>query len=86
MDDDITLRLDRATAEDQYAILYQIGEHVAAGARSSSPTRPGLPAPPTSCVSSSAEYEEPIGSSAREAHRAKIERAAKAAATAKHVP
>jgi hypothetical protein len=32
VDGDITLRLDRATAEDLYATLYEVGEHVAAGA------------------------------------------------------
>ena len=30
--DDITLRLDRATAEDLYATLYEVGEHISAGA------------------------------------------------------
>jgi len=30
--DDITLRLDRSTAEDLYATLYEVGEHIAAGA------------------------------------------------------
>lgn len=32
MQDDITLRLDRTTAEDLYAVLHETGEHVAAGA------------------------------------------------------
>lgn len=32
MTDDITLRLDRATAEDLYVALYESGEHIAAGA------------------------------------------------------
>jgi hypothetical protein len=32
MPDDIVLRLDRATAEDLYAALYEAGEHIAAGA------------------------------------------------------
>ncbi|MFF5081702.1 hypothetical protein ACFY36_32025 [Actinoplanes sp. NPDC000266] len=32
MTDDITLCLDRATAEDLYAMLYEVGEHIAAGA------------------------------------------------------
>jgi hypothetical protein len=32
MPDDITLTLDRATAEDLYVALYQLGEHIAAGA------------------------------------------------------
>ncbi|WP_034218138.1 hypothetical protein [Actinoplanes subtropicus] len=39
MDGDITLRLNRATAEDLYATLYEVGEHIAAGAPISSPTR-----------------------------------------------
>lgn len=30
--EDITLRLDRATAEDLYAALYELGEHLRAGA------------------------------------------------------
>ncbi|MDG4780725.1 hypothetical protein O7614_13850 [Micromonospora sp. WMMD961] len=38
MGDDIVLRLDRATAEDLYVALYEVGEHIAAGARG--PTRP----------------------------------------------
>jgi hypothetical protein len=29
---DIELRLDRVTAEDLYAALYELGEHIAAGA------------------------------------------------------
>lgn len=28
MDGDITLRLNRATAEDLYATLYEVGEHI----------------------------------------------------------
>ena len=32
MPDDIVLRLDRATAEDLYVTLYEVGEHIAAGA------------------------------------------------------
>jgi hypothetical protein len=36
--DDITLRLDRATAEDLYATLYEVGEHTAAGAPITPPT------------------------------------------------
>lgn len=32
MDGDIILRLDRKTAEDLYATLYEVGEHIAAGA------------------------------------------------------
>jgi hypothetical protein len=35
---DITLRLDRATAEDLYATLYEVGEHIAAGAPITPPT------------------------------------------------
>jgi hypothetical protein len=38
MPDDIVLRLDRATAEDLYAALYEAGEHVAAGAPNTPPT------------------------------------------------
>jgi len=29
---DVVLRLDRATAEDLYVALYELGEHIAAGA------------------------------------------------------
>jgi hypothetical protein len=36
--EDITLRLDRATAEDLYATLYEVGEHVAAGSPITLPT------------------------------------------------
>ena len=36
--DDITLRLDYATANDLYATLYEVGEHIAAGAPITSPT------------------------------------------------
>lgn len=32
MERDIVLRLDKATAEDLYAALYEFGEHIAAGA------------------------------------------------------
>ena len=35
---EIVLRLDRATAEDLYASLYEVGEHIAAGAPISPPT------------------------------------------------
>ncbi|MCM4078235.1 hypothetical protein [Paractinoplanes hotanensis] len=38
MTDDISLRLDRATAEGLYATLYEVGEHVAAGSPITSPT------------------------------------------------
>ncbi|GLY22088.1 hypothetical protein [Micromonospora sp. NBRC 101691] len=38
MRDDIVLRLDRATAEDLYATLYEAGEHIAAGAAITPPT------------------------------------------------
>jgi len=38
MERDIVLRLDRATAEDLYAALYELGEHVAAGAPITPPT------------------------------------------------
>ncbi|TDC38658.1 hypothetical protein E1211_06335 [Micromonospora sp. 15K316] len=38
MPDEIALRLDRATAEDLYAALYETGEHVAAGAAITPPT------------------------------------------------
>jgi hypothetical protein len=38
MPDDIVLRLDRATAEDLYAPLYEAGEHVTAGAPITPPT------------------------------------------------
>ncbi|MEV0431447.1 hypothetical protein [Micromonospora sp. NPDC050495] len=38
MPDDIVLRLDRATAEDLYAALYEVGEHIAAGAAITPPT------------------------------------------------
>ncbi|MFG2045730.1 hypothetical protein [Dactylosporangium sp. NPDC048998] len=38
MPDDIVLRLDRATAEDLYAALYEVGEHIAAGAPITRPT------------------------------------------------
>ncbi|MGX6606146.1 hypothetical protein ACWKSP_29075 [Micromonosporaceae bacterium Da 78-11] len=38
MTDDITLRLDRATAEDLYATLYELGEHIAAGSPIALPT------------------------------------------------
>ncbi|MER6060627.1 hypothetical protein ABT167_05345 [Streptomyces sp. NPDC001792] len=32
MTDDIVLRLDRASAEDLYEVLWLFGEHIAAGA------------------------------------------------------
>ncbi|MFB7329748.1 hypothetical protein [Streptomyces sp. NPDC056190] len=32
MTDDIVLRLDRASAEDLYEVLWPLGEHIAAGA------------------------------------------------------
>jgi hypothetical protein len=38
MERDIVLRLDRATAEDLYAALYELGEYVAAGAPITPPT------------------------------------------------
>ncbi|MEU4222083.1 hypothetical protein [Actinoplanes sp. NPDC026623] len=38
MPDDVTLRLDHATAEDLYATLYQVGEHIAASAAITAPT------------------------------------------------
>ncbi|MFJ3247894.1 hypothetical protein [Streptomyces sp. NPDC086782] len=39
MTDDIVLRLDRASAEDLYEVLWLFGEHIAAGAP--------IPEPPT---------------------------------------
>jgi hypothetical protein len=38
MEREITLRLDRATAEDLYVTLYEVGEHIAAGAPITTPT------------------------------------------------
>jgi len=38
MGDEIVLRLDRATAEDLYVVLYEVGEHIAAGAPITPPT------------------------------------------------
>jgi hypothetical protein len=38
MADEIVLKLDRATAEDLYATLYEVGEHIAAGAPISEPS------------------------------------------------
>lgn len=38
MTDDFALQLDRATAEDLYATLYEVGEHIAAGAPITPPT------------------------------------------------
>jgi hypothetical protein len=35
---DVVLRLDRATAEDLYAALYELGEHIAAGPPITPPT------------------------------------------------
>jgi hypothetical protein len=35
---DVVLRLDRATAEDLYVVLHELGEHIAAGAPISPPT------------------------------------------------
>jgi hypothetical protein len=35
---EITLQLDRATAEDLYVTLYEVGEHIAAGAPITPPT------------------------------------------------
>ncbi|MEV7739349.1 hypothetical protein AB0O75_46240 [Streptomyces sp. NPDC088921] len=32
MTDDVVLRLDRASAEDLYEVLWLVGEHLAAGA------------------------------------------------------
>lgn len=37
MEHDVVLRLDRATAEDLYVALYELGEHIAAGAPISPP-------------------------------------------------
>ncbi|GID29940.1 hypothetical protein [Paractinoplanes brasiliensis] len=39
MAEEITLRLDRATAEDLYVTLYEVGEHIAAGAPVTAPTK-----------------------------------------------
>ncbi|WP_225828237.1 hypothetical protein [Streptomyces naphthomycinicus] len=39
MTEDIVLRLDRASAEDLYEVLWLFGEHIAAG--------PPIPEPPT---------------------------------------
>jgi hypothetical protein len=36
--DDITLRVDRTTAEDLYAALHETGEHIAAGSPIAPPT------------------------------------------------
>ena len=38
MDSDIILLLDRPTAEDLCTVLYEVGEHVAAGAPITPPT------------------------------------------------
>jgi hypothetical protein len=38
VEDDVVLRLDRATAEDLYVALYELGEHIAAGAPITPPT------------------------------------------------
>ncbi|MEV6306618.1 hypothetical protein AB0M02_44980 [Actinoplanes sp. NPDC051861] len=38
MDSEIVLRLDRKTAEDLYGTLYEVGEHIAAGAPMTPPT------------------------------------------------
>ncbi|WP_328383731.1 hypothetical protein OHQ88_14325 [Micromonospora zamorensis] len=38
MRDDIVLRLDRTTAEDLRVLLYEAGEHIAAGAAINPPT------------------------------------------------
>ena len=38
MERDIVLRLDRATAEDLYAAMYELGEHIGAGAPTTPPT------------------------------------------------
>jgi hypothetical protein len=38
MTDDITLRLDRATAEDLYVMLHRAGEHIAVGAPIATPS------------------------------------------------
>ncbi len=38
MADEIVLRLDRTTAEDLYVTLYEVGEHIAAGAPITPPT------------------------------------------------
>jgi hypothetical protein len=35
---DVVLRLDRATADDLYVALYELGEHIAAGAPITPPT------------------------------------------------
>ena len=35
---DVVLRLDRVTAEDLYVALYELGEHIAAGAPITPPT------------------------------------------------
>jgi hypothetical protein len=38
VESDITMRLNRETAEDLYATLYAVGEHIAAGAPITPPT------------------------------------------------
>jgi hypothetical protein len=38
MAEEINLRLDRATAEDLYVALYEVSEHIAAGAPITPPT------------------------------------------------
>ncbi|GLW29227.1 hypothetical protein [Actinoplanes regularis] len=38
MEDEVVLRLDRATAQDLYVTLYEVGEHIAAGAPITPPT------------------------------------------------
>jgi hypothetical protein len=38
MESEITLRLDRTTAEDLYVTLHEVGEHIAAGAPITPPT------------------------------------------------
>ncbi|MFI5897497.1 hypothetical protein ACIA5D_46140 [Actinoplanes sp. NPDC051513] len=38
MKDDVVIRLDRATAEDLYVALNELGEHIAAGAPITPPT------------------------------------------------
>jgi len=32
VEDDVVLRMDRETAEDLYVAMYELGEHIAAGA------------------------------------------------------
>jgi hypothetical protein len=73
VDGDITLRLDRATAEDLYATLYEVGEHAAAGGAITPPTRQEVERLGRLLVNSATRWDASAvhaASTSRENHRA----------------